>query len=151
MSLAWSFLITHRSVRSASRIKGFRRIFSQFTKCRSGWYRPKPNMAGTRNPVGRQPPAKKCSRCQKTLPRRYGELRSRQMEFAMKCPNHATFRRELGIFRAETPRTDRPTCPPKPLRRRKHLFRPLTPLFPPPVRPPALFNGLHPKSKFLAA
>jgi hypothetical protein len=50
-----------------------------------------------------------------------------QMEIAIKCPNHATFRREPGIFRAETPRTERP----------KHLFRPLFP------RNPLLFPGLR--------
>jgi hypothetical protein len=57
------------------------------------------------------------------------------MEIAMKSPNHATFQREQGVFRAQTPRTDRP----------KHLFRPLFTTF---GLATASFNGLHPKSKF---
>ena len=60
------------------------------------------------------------------------------MEIAVKSPNHTTFRREPGIFCAETPRTYRP----------KH---PTIPLFPASGLATGFFNGLHPKSKFLAA
>jgi hypothetical protein len=61
------------------------------------------------------------------LAKRLGELRSRRMKTAVKSPESAVSRRGLGIFLTETPRTDTPTCPPKPRRRRKHLFRPLFP------------------------
>jgi len=62
---------------------------------------------------------------------------------AIKSPNHTTFRRELGIFRAETPRAER----------LKHIFRPRfprNPLFPCSGPATGSFNGLHAKSKFLA-
>jgi hypothetical protein len=66
------------------------------------------------------------------------------MKIALKSPNNDTFWREPEIFRAETPRTDRP----------KHLFCPLfpcNPIFPASGLATGSFNGLHPKSKFLAA
>ena len=97
-------------------------------------------MDSKRNPAGRRansdsrihltpPHRQKTTRCQKiSLTKRHRELRSQQMEVTRKSPNHATFRREPGIFRAETSRTDRPI----------HIFRPLFPRNP---HFPALRSG----------
>jgi hypothetical protein len=83
--------------------------------------------------------------CRKNLlTRRSGELRSRQLVNALKSPNHATFRREPGIFRAETPPTGAP----------KHRYRPLfprNPLFPASGPATGSYNGIHRESNFLAA
>jgi hypothetical protein len=61
------------------------------------------------------------------LAKRLGDLPSQLMKTAVKSSESAVYRGGLGIFLTETPSTDAPTCPPKPRRRRKHLFRPLFP------------------------
>jgi hypothetical protein len=141
---------------------------------RSGRIRPKPNLAGPRNPFGRRAhpgsrihltsrqPTRR-NRRPKILAQRSGELRSHRMKTAVKSPESAVYRRGLGIFLTETPPTDTPTCPPKPRRRRKHFFRPLFPRNPHfPASGPAwagaaqrrlphwLFQGPPAESRFLS-
>jgi hypothetical protein len=65
------------------------------------------------------------------------------MNFPPKSPNLAKYRRGLEFFLTET----LPTVAPK------HFFRPLfprNPFFPASGPANRSFNGLHPKSKFLA-
>ena len=66
------------------------------------------------------------------------------MKTAVKSPESADYRRGPGIFVTETPTTEAP----------KHFFRslfPRNPLFPASGPATGSFNGLHAKSKFLAA
>jgi hypothetical protein len=65
------------------------------------------------------------------------------MTAAVNSSKSADYLRGLGFFLAETPSTDAP----------KHLFRPLflaTPFSPASGPATGPFNGLHPKSNFLA-
>ena len=72
------------------------------------------------------------------LAKRTEELRSQQMNAALKSSELADYRRGLGIFLTETPPTDTP----------KHLFRPH---FPALRSDPMAFQGPPAESKFLAA